>query len=153
MMSPAIDTVSHPRPGRLRAMGRWLGRREVWAGLGVLALTALAATAGPPAWVSAARALGVPYCLKYSDVYLYAGGAFQRRGSDWFDLPVYSNLTVSRYEEIERDAEFIYLLNSASRNNDKVNQIVVRLPVCGGVSQVTLSKNARNWIDSQPIWR
>ncbi|MFE1603103.1 hypothetical protein [Methylobacterium sp. ID0610] len=152
MTSQAIERPRRFRRAWLRTLGHWLRLRQVWMAAGILAVAMLAAQLGPPAWVVVTRAFGVPYCLKYSDVYLYTGGAYQRRGADWVEMPIYRNVDVSHFAEIKRNADFIYLVNAASRTNAQVNTIVIRLPVCGGVSQVTVS-SAPNWIDSHPVWR
>ncbi|MGY2050001.1 hypothetical protein [Methylobacterium sp. JK268] len=151
MANLVTEQTLRPSSEPVRRRFAWLARREFWSVLALIGGTIAVADLGPRVWMVAARTVGVPYCLKYSDVYLYQGGAFQRRGDDWLDSPVYSNLHVSRYEEIGRNSEFIYLQNAASRSNSKVNQIVIRLPVCGGIAQVTIS-DSPSWIDAQPVW-
>ncbi|ACL55764.1 hypothetical protein [Methylobacterium nodulans] len=118
----------------------------------MILLTFLAARVGPPVWTALTRAVGRPHCLNCSDVYMYAGGALQRRGEDWVEVPTYRGFNVSYFDELERNTEFIYLINAAARSNAKVNTIIIRIPVCGGVSQVAVP-SAPTWIDSHPVWR
>jgi hypothetical protein len=138
--------------GRLSRAAALLRHRQVWAACGVVLGTLVLAKAGPPVWTAMMRVAGRPYCLSYSDIYLYAGGAFQRRGEDWIEIPAYRDFDVSYFDETERTTEYIYLINASSRSNAKVNPITIRLPVCGGVSQVAV-QSAASWIDSHVVWR
>ncbi|MDN3621628.1 hypothetical protein [Methylobacterium isbiliense] len=136
----------------LRAAGAVLRSRHTYIAGGILAASVVLAQVGPAAWVGMTRFLGRPYCLSYSDVYMYPGGAFQRRGEDWIEVPTYRNVDVSYFDEIERTTDYIYIVNAPSRSNTKVSAITIRLPVCGGTAQVTVP-SADDWIDTHTVWR
>ena len=97
-----------------------------------------------PAWEGTTRILGRPTCLVFSDRYYYVDGFFERKGYRWIEHHEEARFVFS---EFSRDRRYILLKNETARpDNLHWRSLTVRLPVCGGVAQIS-SQNPQNWYD------
>ena len=134
---------------RLGVIVRWIKSNPIYAFIGVIGTVTGAVAAVPPAWDAVSAAAGVPKCVTYSNIYYYFAGHFKNTGQQWQEFGQTGHFT---FNEMDRNRDYITLINITPRTDPRWASMLVRLPVCGGASQWTY-ENPQAWVDLYEVTR
>lgn len=99
------------------------------------------------------KALNLPDCLTYADVYHDSWSDFRHEGDKWREYPREGGTYRYEFRETHRTRDYIELLNLTPRPEERDwATLIVRLPVCGGTAKLTLGIT-QHWIDLYEVWR
>ena len=101
----------------------------------------------------ALKALDLPDCLTYADVYHDSWSDFKRESMFWREYPHGSVSYSYEFREEHRTRDNIDLLNLTARPEEPGwKTMIVRLPVCGGTARITVGI-VQNWKNLYEVWR
>ena len=99
------------------------------------------------------KALNLPDCITYADVYRGTQSDFKKEGAVWREYAPDAVTYHFEFTEVERTREEILLRNLTPRQGlpDSAS-LVVQLPVCGGTARLAEGL-PEHWIDLEEVWR
>ena len=98
------------------------------------------------------KALNLPDCLTYADVYHDLWSDFKHEGDKWREYPREGGTYRYEFRETHRTRDYIELLNLTPRPEEREwATLIVRLPVCGGTAKLTLGIT-QHWVDLYEVW-
>jgi hypothetical protein len=101
----------------------------------------------------ALKALDLPDCLTYPDVYHDANTDFKRDGNFWHEYRREDGTRLFEFREVHRTRDNIDLLNLTERREiPDWKNMKVRLPVCGGTAKISIGI-AERWQNLYEVWR
>ena len=99
------------------------------------------------------KALNLPDCLTYADVYHDSWSDFKHEGDKWREYPREGGMYRYEFRETHRTRDYIELLNLTPRPEERDwATLIVRLPVCEGTAKLTLGIT-QHWVDLYEVWR
>jgi hypothetical protein len=127
----------------------WIKSNPIYSLIGVV-VTVMGFISGVPrTWQATSEVLGIPECGHYSEVYYFSAGQFRHNDQKWIDLQSDGKKI---FAEISRDPKYITLKNQTPRIGHTQDNMLVRLPVCGGTVQWT-TENPLHWTDLYDAYR
>jgi hypothetical protein len=133
----------------LRSAVRWIKNNPVY-GLGGIAASTLGLIAGiPPAWLAISQTFNIPVCGSYGRIYYDSNGHFKNENNKWTE---YQPTVKLLFDELNRERDYITLINRSPREDPRWASMLVRLPVCEGTAQWTY-QNPEMWVDLFPVFR
>jgi hypothetical protein len=122
----------------------WLKKNPIYTAIGVLGTVFGFIKGIPPAWTAISETFGIPECVTVSDRYYYYSGHFTNTRPDtWVEFQPAAKLN---FLEINRNRNYVILLNKTPRADPRWESMLVRLPICGGTAQWTY-ENPQQWVD------
>ena len=98
------------------------------------------------------KAVNLPDCWTYPDVYYSPESYFKRDGKTWREYGRKANNLWFEFNETHRTRDHIFLLNLTPRPGTyEWQRFTLRFPVCGGTAQ--MSSMPRKWEDLFEVWR
>lgn len=106
----------------------------------------------PGAWRNTMHMLGIPACVFAANAYEGPYAFLKQDGKKWREINK-NNKDVYEFSEIRREPDYILLKNLTVRY-DRPKAMMVQLPPCGGMAQLTLRPlPPMKWADMYPVWR
>jgi hypothetical protein len=98
------------------------------------------------------KAVNLPECWTYTDVYYAPESYFKRDGTTWREYGRIGNVLWYEFRETHHTRDFIFLLNLTPRpGTDEWRRFTLRFPVCGGTAM--MSGIPQKWQDLFEVWR
>jgi len=133
----------------LRTAVHWIKNNPIYSLVGIAA-SILGLIAGiPPAWLAISQAFNIPVCGSYAKIYYDSNGHFKNENEKWTE---YQPTVKLLFDELNREREYITLINRSPREDPRWASMLVRLPVCEGTAQWTY-QNPEIWVDLFPVFR
>jgi hypothetical protein len=88
-------------------------------------------------------------CGTYADIYYDSNGHFKNENKKWTE---YQPTVKLLFDELNRERDYITLINRSPREDPRWASMLVRLPVCEGTAQWTY-QNPQVWVDLFPVFR
>jgi hypothetical protein len=127
----------------------WIKKHPLYALAALLAPVVGMVADIPAAWAGFTAMVGLPPCVTYSSTYYYSSGHFSDTGGAWTEHHRGGRF---QFSEMNRDANYITLINRTPRVDPRWEEMLVRLPVCGGTAQWAY-QNPLAWTDLYPVSR
>ena len=142
----------------LNAISSWIKSNPIIALVGTLAaaLAAVSSLIGSIGNVVPAtlKVLDLPDCISYADIYHSAHSYFKMDAQGvWREYPPEGGTARYEFKEVHRTRDYIDLLNLTERPGiPEWRTMLVRLPACGGKSEMSLGIPER-WTNLFQVWR
>ena len=135
----------------LGTLWSWIGTTRLVVLAGALATTFSLIANADKCIPVVLRALDLPDCYSYANVYDKPGSSFRKEDAVWREYPSDGGAPVFTFREIQRTREHIDLLNLTERPNEPDwKNLMVRLPVCGGTARLMFPNRS---LDLAEVWR
>jgi hypothetical protein len=142
---------------KLNAISTWIKSNPliVFAGAIAAALATMSSLIGSVGNVVPAtlKILDLPDCYSYANIYRSAHSFFRMDGEGvWREYPPDGGTVLYEFKEVHRTREYIDLLNLTERPGmPDWRAMLVRLPACGGKSEISIGIPER-WSNLFQVW-